>query len=127
MNIKTFANIAFVVIIVLGAAAVSFGQSGKADVLGYGKYGCTASKYNGQFYEFIPRGSFTVTRGGKYTYQGFEKPSGGTFTVDDKGNLKFRGGYLDDGVATKIDRPNKFFLVFPTIPDNRWTCSLIDK
>lgn len=90
-----------------------------------GKYGCTASKYRNGSYEFIPRGSFLLEKTGKYTYNGFEKPSTGTFTVDAKGNLQFKGGYFDGGEAEKIDRPNKFFLVFPHIPDNRWTCSLI--
>jgi hypothetical protein len=93
----------------------------------YGKYGCTASKYSNGSYEFIPRGSFVLEKNGKYTYYGFEKPSTGTFTVDEKGNLLFKGGYFAGGKAEKIDRPNKYFLVFPTIPDNRWTCSLVEK
>lgn len=92
----------------------------------YGKYGCTASKYRNGSVEYIPRGSFTISKNGQYTYYGFEKPSNGTFTVDKAGNLLFKGGYFDGGKAEKIDRPNKFFLVFPTIPDNRWTCGLID-
>ena len=92
----------------------------------YGKYGCTASKYNNGNIEYIPRGSFTITRDGKYTYNGFSKPSSGTFSVDKSGNLLFKGGYFDGGRAEKIDRPNKFFLVFPTIPDNRWTCGLVE-
>lgn len=91
----------------------------------YGKYGCTASKYNNGSYEFIPRGSFVISKDGKYTYFGFEKPSSGTFTVDKDGSLLFKGGYFNGGKAEKIDRPNKFFLVFPTIPDNRWTCTLV--
>lgn len=91
----------------------------------YGKYSCTATKYSNGSYEFIPRGSFVLEKSGKYTYRGFEKPSTGTFTVDAKGNLLFKGGYLDGGKAEKIDRPNKYFLVFPTNPDNRWTCSLV--
>jgi hypothetical protein len=93
----------------------------------YGKYGCTASKYRNGSVEYIPRGTFTISSNGKYTYYGFEKPSNGSFTVDKNGNLLFKGGYFDGGKAEKIDRPNKFFLVFPTIPDNRWTCGLIDK
>lgn len=92
----------------------------------YGKYGCTASKYSNGSYEFIPRGSFVLEKSGKYTYNGFEKPSTGTFTADAKGNLFFKGGYLDGGKAEKIDRPNKFFLVFPSNPDNRWTASLVE-
>lgn len=91
--------------------------------LKYGKYSCTASKYSNGSYEFIPRGSFIITKDGKYTYQGFKQPSSGTYTVDKKGNLLFKGGYLNGGVAEKIDRPNKFFLVFPANPDNRWTCT----
>lgn len=92
----------------------------------YGKYGCTASKYNNGDVEYIPRGFFTITKDGKYTYYGFSKPSNGTFTVDKNGNLLFKGGYFDGGKAEKINRPNKFFLVFPTIPDNRWSCGLVD-
>jgi hypothetical protein len=93
----------------------------------YGKYGCTASKYVNGAYEFIPRGSFTISKDGKYVYNGFEKPSNGSFTVDKNGNLLFKGGYLDGGKAEKIDRPNKFFLVFPANPDNRWTCTLVNE
>lgn len=91
----------------------------------YGKYGCTVSKYRNGSYEYIPRGFFVLAKNGKYTYNGFEKPSVGTFTVDEKGDLHFKGGYFDGGKAEKIDRPNKYFLVFPSNPDNRWTCSLI--
>lgn len=97
-----------------------------SSALVYGKYGCTASKYSNGNVEYIPRGFFTITREGKYTYNGFSKPSNGTFTVDKNGNLLFKGGYFDGGKAEKIDRPNKFFLVFPTIPDNRWTCGLVE-
>jgi len=67
-----------------------------------------------------------ITKDGKYTYNGFKNPSKGTFTVNQAGDLFFKGGYLDGGKAEKIDRPNKFFLVFPTIPDNRWTCGLFN-
>ena len=95
--------------------------------LKYGKYGCTASKYRNGSYEYIPRGTFMITKDGKYSYSGFKSPSTGTFSVDQKGNLLFKGGYLDAGKAEKIDRPNKVFLVFPANPDNRWTCACIDK
>lgn len=91
-----------------------------------GKYGCTASKYNGGLAQYIPRGSFVISADGKYSYNGFEKPSSGTYTVDDKGNLNFKGGYLNAGQAAKIDRPNKFFLTFPSNPDSRWTCGLTE-
>lgn len=94
--------------------------------LKYGKYNCTASKYRNGSYEYIPRGSFTISKNGAYSYAGFKKPSQGKFTVDKNGNLIFSGGYFDKGKAEKIDRPNKFFVVFPTIPDNRWTCSCAD-
>ncbi len=95
--------------------------------LKYGKYACTASKYRNGAYEYIPRGSFTITKKGTYSYLGFEKPSIGKYSTDKSGNLLFAGGYLDKGKAEKIDRPNKFFLVFPTIPDNRWTCTCVEK
>lgn len=102
------------------------GEKTESDTLVFGKYGCTTSKYSGGSYEYIPRGSFIITKDGKYTYYGFKKPSKGTFMVDAEGNLSFKDGYLDKGEAAKIDRPNKFFLVFPTILDNRWTCGLVD-
>ena len=106
---------------------VSIRSQEKSTALKYGKYACTASKYRNGSYEFIPRGSFTITKAGTYTYSGFEKPSTGKFSVDKKGNLSFKGGYLNGGTAEKIDRPNKFFVVFPSNPDNRWTCSCVDK
>ena len=93
----------------------------------YGKYACTASKYQNGSYEYLPRGSFTINKNGTYTYLGFEKPSQGKFSIDKNGNLLFKGGYLDKGKAEKIDRPNKFFLVFPANPDNRWTCTWVEK
>jgi hypothetical protein len=93
----------------------------------YGKYNCTASIYQNGSYEYIPRGSFTIAKNGTYTYLGFKKPSQGKFSIDKNGNLLFVGGYFDKGKAEKIDRPNKFFVVFPTIPDNRWTCSCVEK
>lgn len=115
----------------LAIALIVFSWSGKAQntaaAVKYGKYGCTASKYTGGSYEYTPKGSFTLKKDGTYTYEGFQKPSKGIFTVDAKGNLVFKGGYFDGGKADKTDRPNKFFLVFPSNPDNRWTCSCIDK
>ncbi len=98
----------------------------KAGTLKYGKYGCTASRYVNGSYQYIPRGSFTIKKDGGYYYSGFDKPSPGKFSVDTNGNLLFKGGYLDGGKAEKIDRPNKFFLVFPANPDSRWTCGCVD-
>jgi len=95
--------------------------------LKFGKYACTASKYRNGSYEFIPRGSFTITKAGTYIYSGFKKPSTGKYSVDKKGNLMFKGGYFDGGTAEKIDRPDKFFVVFPSNPDNRWTCGCVEK
>lgn len=89
----------------------------------FGKYGCTSTKYAGGFYEYTPRGTFEITKDGHYTYYGLDKPSEGTYTVNEKGDLLFSSGYFDNGKAEKIDRPDKFFLVFPTIPGNRWTCT----
>jgi hypothetical protein len=97
-----------------------------ASKLVYGKYGCTASRYSNGSVEYIPKGSFVIQKNGQYTYYGFKKPSVGKFTVDKQGNLHFKGGYFDGGKAEKIDRPDKFFLVFPANPDNRWTCGLAD-
>jgi hypothetical protein len=93
----------------------------------YGKYGCTASKYHNGLSEYQGRGYLTLMKDGSYTYSGFSKPSAGKFTIDKTGNLSFTGGYLDKGRGEKIDRPNKYFLTFPTNPDNRWTCSCIEK
>ncbi|MBD2722005.1 MULTISPECIES: hypothetical protein [Hymenobacter] len=109
------------------APAGSWAQAAPKAPLKYGKYGCTASKYRGGMVEYTPRGSFTISPDGTYFYSGFEKPSKGKFSVDKDGNLLFAGGYFDKGKAEKIDRPDKFFLVFPTIPDNRWTCAYVGK
>jgi hypothetical protein len=95
--------------------------------LAYGKYNCTASKYQNGSYEFIPRGSFMLEKNGNYTYSGFEKPSKGKYTVDPNGHLLFSGGYFDGGKAERTDKSNRFLLVFPSNPDNRWTCSLVEK
>jgi hypothetical protein len=110
----------------LRASKTTISTPSDSNTLKYGKYGCTATKYQNGSYEYLPRGSFAITKDGKYTYSGFKKPSTGTFVVDKKGNILFKGGYFDGGTAEKIDRPNKFFLVFPANPDNRWTCSLIN-
>jgi hypothetical protein len=109
--------------------AISFIAANLPDSLipKFGKYGCTSSTYKGGFYEYTQRGTFEITKDGHYTYYGLDKPSQGTYTVDEKGNLLFSSGYFDNGKAEKIDRPNKFFLVFPSIPGNRWTCGYIDK
>lgn len=93
----------------------------------YGKYNCTASKYVNGYYEYTPRGSFVIAKNGTYAYNGFKKPSKGTFKVDAKGNLEFTEGYLAKGKAEKFEGQNRFFLVFPTIPDNRWTCTCVEK
>jgi hypothetical protein len=93
----------------------------------HGKYGCTASKYVNGSYEYIPRGSFILNKNGTYSYLGFEKPSNGKFVVEQNGDLSFIGGYLDKGKAEKTDRPNRYLVVFPSNPDNRWTCSAIEK
>ncbi len=92
----------------------------------YGKYGCTASSYKNGSVEYSPKGFFTITSDGTYTYEGFEKPRTGTFTEDKDGNLFFKDGYFDGGKAEKIDRPNKFFVTFPANPDNRWTAGLVE-
>ena len=93
----------------------------------FGKYGCTASKFSNGTVEYLPRGFFTISQSGLYSYSGFENPSNGNFSIDKDGNLHFQGGYLDGGTAGKTDRPNKYFLVFPTIPDNRWSCGLVSQ
>lgn len=126
---KNIISIQFIAVILFIAACAAFAGASSnlpdGELL-MGKYGCTASKYRGGTVEYIPRGSFIITSNGKYTYNGFETPSSGTYSVDSSGNLLFKGGYLDGGKAESIDRPHKFFLVFPTIPDNRWTCGYVD-
>jgi hypothetical protein len=106
------------------------GKKNDFNKLVYGKYGClstTGSVARGT-YQIHPRGSFVITAAGKYTYYGYEKPSPGTFTVDDKGLLHFKGGVFDGGEATPLGEgyENQFFLVYPTITDNRWKCKLVD-
>lgn len=92
----------------------------------YGKYGCSASKYVGGYYEFQPRGSFVLAKNGAYTYYGFEKPSIGTFSVNAKGVITFKGGYFNGGEATPMeDRENRYYVVFPANTDHRWTCSWV--
>lgn len=113
-----------IIALIFGVAAVALAQNLNWP-LKYGKYSCTASKYSNGSYEFIPRGSFVITKDKKYTYNGFEKPSSGTYSIDKDGNLLFKGGYFDGGKAEKTDRENKFLLVFPSNPDNRWTVSYV--
>jgi hypothetical protein len=99
----------------------------KAAAIKYGKYNCTASKCSGGSYEYIAKGSFVLNKNGSYAYNGFSKPSTGTFSVDAKGVISFKGGYLDKGQATPMEgEQNRYYLVFPTIPDGRWTCRLIE-
>jgi hypothetical protein len=112
--------------ILIVALPLAMNAQEKSTALKYGKYGCTASKYRNGSHEYILRGSFVIAKDGTYTYSGFQKPSTGKFIVDKRGNLLFKGGYLNGGKAEKIDRPNKFFLVFPANPDNRWTCGCSD-
>lgn len=126
MKIKSLLT-AIIIYLVVFTLPITILAQAKPAALKYGKYGCTASKYINGSYEYIPRGFFVITSDGKYVYSGFKTPSTGKFTIDEKGNLLFKAGYLDGGKAEKIDRPNKFFLVFPTNPDNRWTCSCVEK
>lgn len=94
-----------------------------------GKYACSASEYNSstQMYEYKPKGSFTLLTGNAYRYNGFSKPSTGRYSFDaTSGKIRFHGGYLDKGEATPVpDYKNRYFLVTPTLPDHRWTCSLV--
>lgn len=95
-----------------------------------GKYGCTASRYNSNsgMTEYEMKGSFFLTADGGYEYHGFETPSAGRYRVEpETGKLLFQGGYFDGGEAAPVeDRPDKYFVVFPTIPDRRWTCGLAE-
>ncbi|RTQ49977.1 hypothetical protein EJV47_10045 [Hymenobacter gummosus] len=101
------------------------GSPGKA-ALKYGKYGCSASRYVSGQYEYSPKGSFVLARNGTYAYYGFDKPSTGKFTVAASGVISFSGGYFNGGEATPmVDRENRYYVVFPNNPDNRWTCSWV--
>lgn len=94
-----------------------------------GKYACSVSEYNSttQMYEHIPKGSFTLLPGNTYRYNGFSKPSTGRYSFDaGSGKVRFHRGYLDKGEATPIaDTKNRYFLVTPTLPGHRWTCTLL--
>ena len=127
MKNKIIFTTVFVPLSIMFLSLAAIAQAKTNNSLKFGTYWCTASKYRNGSYEYIPRGSFAISKDGAYTYSGFNKPSSGKFVVDQKGNLLFKGGNLNNGKAEKIDRPNKFFLVFPTIPDNRWTCTCSDK
>jgi hypothetical protein len=112
----------------LVCALLSFSAAAHAAPLTHGKYGCVSSTFKAASgtYEFSPRGSFTVSANGEYSYQGFEKASIGKFRFDEQsGKISFEGGYLDKGEATPIKGDSKrFYLVTPTLPEHRWTCSL---
>lgn len=116
------------IIMILVITAFSLTVSAqKKPILKFGKYGCTASKYVNGSYEFIPRGSFTLAKTGEYVYNGMSKPSKGKFTLSGKGELNFKGGYFNGGKAEPSGRPDKFFVTFPSNPDNRWTCTCLNK
>lgn len=111
---------------VIAVALIQATVAAAAQPLVPGKYGCVSSKFKGGFYEYSPRGSFTLSTGGSYSYQGFEKPSTGQYSFDKaSGKISFTGGYLDKGEATPIEGDkNRFYLVTPTLPEHRWTCAL---
>lgn len=94
-----------------------------------GKYACSVSEYNPatQMYEYKAKGSFTLLAGNAYRYNGFSKPSTGRYSFDaGTGKIRFHGGYFDKGEATPIPGyKNRYFLVSPTLPGHRWTCTLI--
>jgi hypothetical protein len=106
----------------------AFAASAHAAPLTHGKYACVSSTFKASSgaYEFTPRGSFTVSPNGEYSYLGFENPSKGRFAFDEtSGKISFTGGYLDKGEATPIKGDsNRFYLVTPTLPGHRWTCAL---
>jgi hypothetical protein len=106
----------------------ALGAQAHAAPLAHGKYGCVSSTFKASSgaYEFTPRGAFTVSPNGEYSYLGFEKPSNGRYAYDDtSGKITFTGGYLDKGEATPIKGDtNRFYLVTPTLPGHRWTCAL---
>jgi hypothetical protein len=124
----TFQHLAIRVGKPLVGALLSLGATAHAATLAHGTYGCVSSTFKAASgtYEFSPRGSFTVSANGEYSYQGFEKPSTGKFRFDEQsGKLSFQGGYLDKGEATPIKGDgNRFYLVTPTLPGHRWTCAL---
>lgn len=130
-----FATALYCVVVPLALAGVAIapvnGQSkkpAKKAAPAPGKYGCTASRYNAatQSFEFTPKGSFTLSANKTYRYFGFSKPSAGRYNFNAaSGKISFVGGYFDKGEATPIaGEKNRYHLVTPTLPDNRWTCSL---
>ncbi len=123
MRTKLLTALKFLTVLLL--PLLILGQAKPANVK-LGKYGCTASRYSNGAFEFLPRGSFKLSKDGNYSYSGFKKPSTGKYSIDAKGNILFKGGYLNGGKAEKTDRPDKYLLVFPANPDNRWSCSCTD-
>jgi hypothetical protein len=55
----------------------------------------------------------TISENAEYSYLGFKKEGSGPFDIDKDLSLYSKSGYFDGGNAEKIDRPNKFFLLFP--------------
>ena len=98
-------------------------SKGSAKILAR-KYVCFSSEYNQNtgMTEFTNRGSVIFYENGKFEYLGNKQPSPGSYTETGSGVLQLKGGYMDGGRATPIPRPNKFYLVFPNIIGNRWTC-----
>jgi hypothetical protein len=57
----------------------------KVSGLKYGKYGCTASKYVGGYYQYTGKGSFTLLKSGTYTYSGLKNLVRAAFRLTKKG------------------------------------------
>lgn len=120
--------IAALIVLQFFSSSPLMAQINTASKLALGKYGCTSSQYNSRtkFYEYSPHGSVVLSPDGNYSYLGFEKPSVGTYKLESTSRkIFFHGGYLKNGEATPIEgQQNRFYLVFPGIPNFRWTCGL---
>lgn len=127
MFLRWGSGLCVLVLFGMGSSGAALAAAAKA-MPAFGKYGCTSSRYKAASgtYEYAPRGSFTLAADGAYGYLGFDKPSKGSYRFDGStGKISFRGGYFDKGEATPIEgHANRFYLVFPGMPESRWTCGL---
>lgn len=105
--------------------AIAMAPAAMAAAPKLGTYGCSSSTMVGGVMQFSPKGSFTLKAGGAYSYQGFEKPSAGKYAAYGAGKISFTGGYFDKGEAAPVEGyQDRFRVVFPTIPDRGWNCTL---
>ena len=93
-----------------------------------GKFGCSESVYNGDFYESEPRGFVTLLSGRRYR-QGKGRVGRYRYKAA-TGVTSFRGGGLDGSTATGIDgkRTRLFITVrFDDGEEANWACTHLKK